>query len=103
MSESGRILVVIFFFWAALTLITPTLVQWSESAKAANLELNGDQGIKDRKMIGYGAKQVSNDVTISSTRSEAVAKTEQQSWLHELECRVSKVIRKAMGMLITIS
>ncbi|XVE94686.1 hypothetical protein REPUB_Repub02eG0030400 [Reevesia pubescens] len=102
---NGRTYVVIFFFWAALTIITPTLILWSESSKP-NLELNGEksEGIKDRKMIGYGMKQVSN-ATISTTRLETAATTEHQnwSWLQEFESCVNKVFRKAMGLLIRVS
>ncbi|EOY14799.1 Uncharacterized protein TCM_034070 [Theobroma cacao] len=101
----GRTFVVIFFFWAALTVITPTLVLWSESSKP-ELEFNGQksEGIKDRKMIGYAVKQVSN-ATKSSTQLEAAATTGTQnwSWLQELESCVSKVFRKAMGLLIRVS
>ncbi|KAH1097143.1 hypothetical protein J1N35_014064 [Gossypium stocksii] len=122
---SGRIFVVIFFSWTALTIITPTLVLWSESSKH-NFELNrkssnllsfhsvfymfnlffvlyfsvkGTEAIKDhRKMIGYGVKQVSNG-TISVSRLEAA--TEQQKWscLLEFGGWVIKVLRKAMGFL----
>ncbi|KAK5839852.1 uncharacterized protein LOC108486965 [Gossypium arboreum] len=97
---SGRIFVVIFFSWTALTIITPTLVLWSESSKHS-FEFNrkGTEGVKDhRKMIGYGVKQVSNG-TISVSRLEAA--TEQQKWscLLEFGGWVIKVLRKAMGLL----
>ncbi|XVE69857.1 hypothetical protein DITRI_Ditri10aG0025200 [Diplodiscus trichospermus] len=103
---NGRAYVVIFFFWAALTIITPTLVLWSESSKP-NLELNGQrsEGIKDRKMIGYGVKQVSYE-TKSSTQSEAAAATTEHqnwSWIRELESCVNEVFRKAMGLLTRVS
>jgi hypothetical protein len=40
----GRAYVMIFFFWALLTIITPMLVSWSQSLK--NLPpLSNDQGI----------------------------------------------------------
>ncbi|KAB2040817.1 hypothetical protein E1A91_D02G114600v1 [Gossypium mustelinum] len=97
---SGRIFVVIFFSWTALTIITPTLVLWSESSKH-NFEFNlkGTEGIKGhRKIIGYGEKQVGNG-TISVSRLEAA--TEQQKWscLLEFGGWVIKVLRKAMGFL----
>ncbi|BFG17779.1 hypothetical protein CerSpe_040530 [Prunus speciosa] len=49
---SGRTYVVIFFFWAALTLITPTLIFLSETSKPY-LDSNGEkiEGIKARRMI----------------------------------------------------
>ncbi|GMJ15411.1 hypothetical protein HRI_005210300 [Hibiscus trionum] len=101
-----RTFVVIFFFWAALTIITPTLVLWSESSKPF-LETNGQkstEGIKDRRMIGYGVKQLSN-ASISSTQMKASTSIEHEnwSWLQELESLVSKVFQKAMGLLISIS
>ncbi|XVF63828.1 hypothetical protein PTKIN_Ptkin09bG0117900 [Pterospermum kingtungense] len=100
---TGRTYVVIFFFWAALTIITPTLVLWSESSKP-NLELNGEksEGIKNRKMIGYGVKQVES---MSSAQLEAAATTGHQSWswLQELESCVNQVFRKAIGLLIRLS
>ncbi|KAK8596729.1 hypothetical protein V6N13_001336 [Hibiscus sabdariffa] len=100
-----RTFVVIFFFWAALTIITPTLVLWSESSKPF-LETNGQksEGIKDRRMIGYGGKQLST-ANISSTQIMAAATTEHPNWscLQELESLVSKVFQKATGLLISIS
>ncbi|TQD81952.1 hypothetical protein C1H46_032503 [Malus baccata] len=50
---SGRIYVVIFFFWAALTVITPTLVFLSETTKPY-LDSNGEkvEGTKGRRLIG---------------------------------------------------
>ncbi|MBA0567556.1 hypothetical protein Golob_005109 [Gossypium lobatum] len=103
-----RTFVVIFFFWAFLTIITPTLVIWSESSKPL-LEMNGQKnvGIKDRRMIGYGVEQVSN-ASISSTQMEAATTsttTEHHnwSWFQELESLASKVVQKAMGLLISVS
>ncbi|GMI96806.1 hypothetical protein HRI_003349900 [Hibiscus trionum] len=101
-----RTFMVIFFFWAALTIITPTLVVWSESSKPY-LETNGQksEGIKDRRMIGYGGKQLSN-ASISSTQIKAAAATVEQynwSWFQDVESLVSKVFQKAMGLLISIS
>ncbi|KAK8601289.1 hypothetical protein V6N13_058995 [Hibiscus sabdariffa] len=100
-----RTFVVIFFFWAALTIITPTLVLWSESSKPF-LETNGQkiEGIKDRRMIGYGVKEISN-ASISSTQTKASSSIEHHnwSWLRELESLVSKVFQKAMGLLTSIS
>ncbi|KAH1057922.1 hypothetical protein J1N35_035987 [Gossypium stocksii] len=103
-----RTFVVIFFFWAFLTIITPTLVIWSESSKPL-LEMNGQKnvGIKDRRMIGYGMEQVS-DASISSTQMEAATTStttehRNRSWFQELETLASKVFQKAMGLLISVS
>ncbi|XP_019414656.1 PREDICTED: uncharacterized protein LOC109326427 [Lupinus angustifolius] len=52
---SGRTLVPIFFVWALLTIITPTLIFLSENSKA-DLDLNGNytsEGMKARKMFVY--------------------------------------------------
>ncbi|XP_050159764.1 uncharacterized protein LOC126633236 [Malus sylvestris] len=50
---SGRTYVVIFVFWAALTVITPTLVFLSETSKPY-LDSNGEEieGTKGRRLIG---------------------------------------------------
>ncbi|KAB2628122.1 protein RER1B-like [Pyrus ussuriensis x Pyrus communis] len=50
---SGRTYVVIFFFWAALTVITPTLVFLSETSIPYS-DSNGEQveGTKGRRLIG---------------------------------------------------
>ncbi|XVE56068.1 hypothetical protein DITRI_Ditri03aG0207400 [Diplodiscus trichospermus] len=105
---NGRTYIVIFFFWVALTIITPTLVFWSESSKPY-MEVNGQksEGMKDRKMIigfGYGVKQASNEA-LSSRPLEAGATAEHQnwSWFQELESCVNKVFQKAMRLLIKIS
>ncbi|KAE8729235.1 Endoplasmatic reticulum retrieval protein 1B isoform 1 [Hibiscus syriacus] len=100
-----RIFVVIFFFWAALTIITPTLVLLSESSKPF-LDTNGQtsEGIKDRRMIGYGVKRLSNSSISSIQMKETAATIEHNwSWFQELESLVSKVFLKAMGMLISTS
>ncbi|MED6118406.1 hypothetical protein PIB30_002112 [Stylosanthes scabra] len=53
---SGRTLVPIFFFWALLTIITPTLILLSENSKADH-DVNGNvtvtEGMKARRMVGY--------------------------------------------------
>ncbi|CAN6582620.1 unnamed protein product [Malus baccata var. baccata] len=50
---TGRTYVVIFFCWAALTVITPTLVFLSETSKLY-LDSNGEEieGTKGRRLIG---------------------------------------------------
>ncbi|XP_004291868.1 PREDICTED: uncharacterized protein LOC101296634 [Fragaria vesca subsp. vesca] len=54
---SGRIYVVIFFCWAALTIITPTLILLSETSKPySELQDEGSRGIKARRLIGYAVK-----------------------------------------------
>ncbi|GLT92101.1 hypothetical protein SLE2022_099580 [Rubroshorea leprosula] len=70
---TGRTYVLIFFFWAALTIITPTLVLWSESIKT-EVELNGEKGnrLKDRKLIGNPGAQLTN-ATVSSNPPYTVA------------------------------
>ncbi|KAH7524107.1 hypothetical protein FEM48_Zijuj06G0083900 [Ziziphus jujuba var. spinosa] len=54
---SGRTFVVIFVFWAFLTIITPTLVLLSETSKPL-LDLNGEagEGTKTRRMMGHKDK-----------------------------------------------
>ncbi|XP_027356974.1 uncharacterized protein LOC113866292 [Abrus precatorius] len=49
-----RTLIPIFFFWAFLTIITPTLILLSENSKA-DLDSNGNitEGMKVRRMIRY--------------------------------------------------
>ena len=43
---TGRIFVVIFFFWAVLTIITPTLVHLSETSKSQHLNGKKFKGTK---------------------------------------------------------
>ncbi|GLT40116.1 hypothetical protein SLA2020_142720 [Shorea laevis] len=70
---TGRTFLMIFFFWAALTVITPTLVLWSESSKP-DMELNGEKSerLKDRKLIGY-PEACSRNATVSSNQLETAA------------------------------
>ncbi|KAE8667477.1 Endoplasmatic reticulum retrieval protein 1B isoform 1 [Hibiscus syriacus] len=95
-----RIFVVIFFFWAALTIITPTLVLLSESSKPF-LDTNGQtsEGIKDRRMIGYGVKRLSNSSTSSIQMKASI--DHNWSWHQQLESLVSRVFQKAKGLLIS--
>ncbi|CAK7346348.1 unnamed protein product [Dovyalis caffra] len=66
---SGRIFLVIFFFWALLAIVTPTLVLLSESSKP-DLDSHGKECfdmymlvekieglLKPRRMMGYFEKQ----------------------------------------------
>ncbi|KAI5596901.1 hypothetical protein BDE02_02G032400 [Populus trichocarpa] len=56
---TGRIFLVIFFFWALLAIVTPTLVLLSESSKPyldLNVEKKGGV-LKPRRMMGYLEKQ----------------------------------------------
>ncbi|PON40894.1 Transmembrane protein [Parasponia andersonii] len=48
---SGRTFVVIFFFWALLTIITPTLVHLSESSKSQHLNEEKSEEIKVRRIM----------------------------------------------------
>ncbi|KAI6688267.1 hypothetical protein NL676_025095 [Syzygium grande] len=58
-----RTIVVIFFFWALLTIITPTLVHLSESAKL-KLTLNGEnidtEALRARKAFGFLKKSLAS-------------------------------------------
>ncbi|KAJ6336173.1 hypothetical protein OIU78_012724 [Salix suchowensis] len=57
---SGRIFLVIFFFWALLAIVTPTLVLLSESSAPyldLNVEKNGGGVLKPRRMMRYFEKQ----------------------------------------------
>ncbi|CDY52370.1 hypothetical protein IGI04_034758 [Brassica rapa subsp. trilocularis] len=47
----GRAYVMIFFFWALLTIITPMLVSWSQALKEHNKKDSGP-----RRMMGYSAE-----------------------------------------------
>ncbi|KAF8049301.1 hypothetical protein N665_2246s0009 [Sinapis alba] len=49
----GRAYVMIFFFWALLTIITPMLVSWSQALKEHNKKDSGP-----RRMMGYSAEMV---------------------------------------------
>ncbi|CAN6858025.1 unnamed protein product [Brassica oleracea var. botrytis] len=60
----GRAYVMIFFFWALLTIITPMLVSWSQALKGniLNIKLHllvkkvNDSG--PRRMMGYSAEMI---------------------------------------------
>ncbi|CAH2046641.1 unnamed protein product [Thlaspi arvense] len=47
----GRAYVMIFFFWALLTIITPMLVSWSQALKEQKIKDSGP-----RRMMGYSEK-----------------------------------------------
>ncbi|XP_010442118.1 PREDICTED: uncharacterized protein LOC104725197 [Camelina sativa] len=53
----GRAYVMIFFFWALLTIITPMLISWSQSLKnLPTLSDDQEKKIKEsspRRMMGY--------------------------------------------------
>ncbi|CAH8390764.1 unnamed protein product [Eruca vesicaria subsp. sativa] len=49
----GRAYVMIFFFWALLTIITPMLVSWSQALKEHKKKDSGP-----RRMMGYSAEMV---------------------------------------------
>ncbi|XP_010523599.1 PREDICTED: uncharacterized protein LOC104801916 [Tarenaya hassleriana] len=50
----GRAYVMIFFFWALLTIITPMLVAWSDSLKHSPLSQGNKYGESGpRRMMGY--------------------------------------------------
>ncbi|XP_011007464.1 PREDICTED: uncharacterized protein LOC105113130 [Populus euphratica] len=55
---SGRIFLVIFFFWALLAIVTPTLVLLSESSKPYLDDVEKSEGLlKLRRMMGNLEKQ----------------------------------------------
>ncbi|XP_010060966.2 uncharacterized protein LOC104448771 [Eucalyptus grandis] len=60
---SGRIIVVILFFWALLTFVTPTLVHLSESSKL-KLRLHGEnidtEALRARKEFGFLKKPLAS-------------------------------------------
>ncbi|KAF8022803.1 hypothetical protein BT93_F0346 [Corymbia citriodora subsp. variegata] len=70
---SGRTFVVIFFFWALLTIITPTLVHLSESSKLKP-SLNGEnidtEALRARKAFGF-LKKPSATKRLDTARTKA--------------------------------
>ncbi|KDP38525.1 hypothetical protein JCGZ_04450 [Jatropha curcas] len=65
---SERTFVVIFFFWAALTIVTPTLILLSESSKP-DLHSNVDKlggVLNPRRMMGYAEKQAMTTIVPSA-------------------------------------
>ncbi|KAG5246383.1 protein RER1B [Salix suchowensis] len=55
---SGRIFLVIFFFWALLAIVTPTLVHLSESSKPYFDDVEKSEGLlKVRRMLRNLEKQ----------------------------------------------
>ncbi|XP_050214650.1 uncharacterized protein LOC126665786 [Mercurialis annua] len=64
-----RTFVVIFFFWAILTIITPTLILLSESSKPDLLQFNVDRSgglMNARRMIDYSEKQLARKIIRSA-------------------------------------
>ncbi|KAI3408713.1 Protein RER1 [Psidium guajava] len=60
---SGRTYVVIFFFWALLTIITPTLVHLSESSKlkrSLDDENIDSEALRARKAFGFLKKPLAS-------------------------------------------
>ncbi|KAF3446336.1 hypothetical protein FNV43_RR11515 [Rhamnella rubrinervis] len=65
---SGRTFVVIFVFWAFLTIITPTLVLLSETSKPYYLDSNAErsgEGTKARRMMGFTEKHPARPPTLA--------------------------------------
>ncbi|KAK6939483.1 hypothetical protein RJ641_029014 [Dillenia turbinata] len=71
---NGRAYVLIFFFWAVLTIITPTLILWSASAKA-NLDHDGEigEGVKARRKLGYFEEHMRMQVPLAPVPAPAEA------------------------------
>ncbi|KAJ0086712.1 hypothetical protein Patl1_09165 [Pistacia atlantica] len=69
---TDRAYVLIFFFWAVLTIITPTLILLSESSKP-NFDPNGkeSEGINARKMMTYLEKHPKTPVTLRPLLNES--------------------------------
>ncbi|KAJ8641390.1 hypothetical protein MRB53_018084 [Persea americana] len=60
---NGRVFVLIFFFWALLAIITPTLVLWSASAKPSLGTIDERTiDIKVKRMMSYIEKSYSRRV-----------------------------------------
>ncbi|XP_054817857.1 uncharacterized protein LOC129317568 [Prosopis cineraria] len=71
---SERTLVPIFFFWAFLTIITPTLILLSENSKD-DFDINGNitEGMKARRMMSDPEKYVIRFRTKAQTTAEEMA------------------------------
>ncbi|OAY50706.1 uncharacterized protein LOC110615760 [Manihot esculenta] len=72
---SERTFVVIFFFWAVLTILTPTLILLSESSKPA-LYSNVDKitaVTNDRRMMVYAEKQPRRELIPSAPMEAPMA------------------------------
>ncbi|KAM5564928.1 hypothetical protein ABKV19_019124 [Rosa sericea] len=102
---SGRIYVVIFFCWAALTIITPTLIFLSETSKPySELQDEGSEGIKARRLIGYAVKHRMSTTTAqdsSPSPSPAPAPTpisESGSGISPID--LAKVFSESLRMVI---
>ncbi|KAI4321602.1 hypothetical protein MLD38_034966 [Melastoma candidum] len=71
---SARTLVVVFFFWALLTFITPSLVQLSESHKIKS-KLDGEkkmiEAMRPRKVLDYVRRRVVQRAPTQSEKSPA--------------------------------
>ncbi|KAK9947057.1 hypothetical protein M0R45_012494 [Rubus argutus] len=100
---SGRIYVVIFFFWAALTIITPTLIFLSETSKTySELQDERSEGIKARRLIGYAVKSpMSTTITQESAPAPAPAPTPDSGLgLGTREIKLAKVFSESLRLVI---
>ncbi|KAL7605067.1 hypothetical protein Lser_V15G18702 [Lactuca serriola] len=76
MKMLGRTFLVILFFWAALTIITPILVHLSASAKP--LDYNGEikyNGSQSRKVISLLSRKALGSITHSQSNISVLAPT----------------------------
>ncbi|CAN0905882.1 hypothetical protein LINGRAHAP2_LOCUS23913 [Linum grandiflorum] len=75
-----RTFVVIFFFWAALTIITPMLILLSESSKPITLDsqdvIQSTEAVTPRKMMGEYAEKKWNMSTTAAARNVSAGPTE---------------------------
>ncbi|CAN1127000.1 hypothetical protein LINPERHAP2_LOCUS3756 [Linum perenne] len=75
-----RTFVVIFFFWAALTIVTPMLVLLSESSKPSSLlshaVVENTEAVTPRKMMGYSEKKWNSTTTTAGARNVSAGPTE---------------------------
>ncbi|XP_022135153.1 uncharacterized protein LOC111004493 isoform X1 [Momordica charantia] len=71
---TARTYVLIFFFWAILTVITPTLIFLSENSRLASADSTGQKSakIKTRKMMGRSVED-SMQTLMALVKMQAVA------------------------------
>ncbi|KAJ0962885.1 hypothetical protein J5N97_028007 [Dioscorea zingiberensis] len=73
MPQRGYVLV--FFIWALIAIITPTLVSWSSASGESNMDSQGGARIevKVRRMMVLMEKSQARNTTTSSTFTQAPA------------------------------
>ncbi|KAJ4963845.1 hypothetical protein NE237_023784 [Protea cynaroides] len=97
----GRAFVLIFFFWALLSIVTPTLIFLSASSRAT-LDHKGEQsgGTSPRKMMGYvyGEESKTEMEAPVPAPETTTAHTSNAFWIPMVHMKSEHLNRVLMGL-----